>query len=102
MVFRHISADLTLHALHLHEDLGWELYDVAEILGFSIRFFYRWKACMQETGTLTLPPHSLHGCPQALAEFEVRDIQDLLAETPYLYLDEIQEWLDLAHDHNIH
>ena len=55
MPFRHISDDLKLAALRIHLDKGWESDEVAELLGFSERSLFCWKARFLESGELHLP-----------------------------------------------
>ena len=92
------SDDLKKTALRLHFDKGWVPDDVAKLLGFSTRSFYRWKERFLSLGELDLPPHPNCGHPRLLDPPVTRDLMDLVKNLPEMYLDEICEWLDIVQD----
>lgn len=97
MVFRKISQDLKERAIYLYYK-GWVPFDVIEVLGVSIRSFWRWRRNIREHGTvLSLPPIT-PGRPPLLNAAIASDMYKLLEEYPAMYLDKIQQWLIVAHD----
>lgn len=98
MGFRKISDDLKQVALRMHLDRGWVPDDVAETLGFSERSLYRWKERFLTTGDLHILQHPEHGRPRLIPPPATRDLLELIQDAPQMYLDEIQEWLDIAQD----
>jgi transposase len=97
MPFRHISKDIKDRALWLIEN-GYARDDVAEILGVSIASIYRWKNNDEHYGSVIPPPLAPRGRPRILNPDMTHDLYTLIEEAPYLYLDEIQEWLIVAHN----
>ncbi|KAK0505273.1 hypothetical protein EDD18DRAFT_1344075 [Armillaria luteobubalina] len=85
MVFRHISKDLKERALWLyHNDFIDD--DIASLLGY---------------GSVIPPPNPFQGRPPLLHAEAMNDLVSLSYESPQLFLDEIQEWLAVAHDLSI-
>ena len=97
MCFRHISSDIKERALWLR-DLGYIPDDVCELLGFSRRSLNRWTANQHIHGNVIPPPNPSRGRPRILSTGVMDDLFTLLVEDPTLYLDEIQEWLVIAHN----
>ena len=95
MVYRHISTDMKCRALQLLEN-GWELDEITEVLGISKESVDRWLDNYATHGQVD--PHSVNrGRRRLLTQDIIEDMQELLLETPDLYLDEIAEWLLLYH-----
>lgn len=97
MVFRKISEDIKKRALWLYDN-NYVPDDIAHILGVSERSFWRWKRNMGLYDSVTPPQIRDRGRPRILNADHTHDLLTLMQEAPELYLDEIQEWLILAHD----
>ena len=96
MVYRHISADMKCRALQLFAE-GWETERIAEVLGISEKSFDRWLDNYEVHGHVA-PRSANRGRRRLLTQDVIEDMQELLFETPDLYLDEIADWLLLYHD----
>ena len=96
MVYRSISADMKRRALQLLAD-GWELHEIAGVLGVSPKSIDRWHDNYETLGRVD-PLSFLRGRRRILSADVVEDLRDLIQETPELYLDEIGEWLALYHE----
>ncbi|KAK0493878.1 hypothetical protein EDD18DRAFT_1077922 [Armillaria luteobubalina] len=100
MVFRHISKDLKERALWLyHNDFIDD--DIASLLGVSECSIYHWLANVEQYGSVIPPPNPFQGRPPLLHAEAMNDLVSLSYESPQLFLDEIQEWLAVAHDLSI-
>lgn len=75
---------------------GWEL-EIADILGVSQLSVNHWIDNYVVHGRVD-PPSVNRGRRRLLTQDVIGDIQELLLETPDLYLDEIAEYLLLYHD----
>ncbi|KAJ3720299.1 hypothetical protein C8R42DRAFT_722023 [Lentinula raphanica] len=97
MVFRHISVDIKERALWLREQ-GYIDDKIAHLLGISTRSIQRWNQNFNAYGSVVAPYHVGRGRPSEL-DTEIReDLVTLAAESPELFLDEIQEWITIAHN----
>ena len=96
MVFRKISADMKERALHLLTE-GWELPEVADVLGVSLKSIGRWADNYDRHGTV-IPPSYHQGRRRLLNAEAISGLKEPIDESPELYLDEIGEWLALYHD----
>ncbi|KIK01385.1 hypothetical protein K443DRAFT_678383 [Laccaria amethystina LaAM-08-1] len=96
MDFRKISADMKEHALHLLTE-GWELPEIADVLGVSLISINRWVDNDDRHGTV-IPPSYHQGRHRLLNTEAISDLKELIDESPEFYLDEIGEWLALYHD----
>jgi transposase len=94
---RRISPDLKKCAVEL-ELLGWDMEDVADILGVSSKSVKRWRDNMMDHGTLDRPHRRPPGPPRKLSSVILPQLLDLLREAPSLYLVEMSEWLAIIHD----
>jgi transposase len=99
MVYHKISPDMKQRALQLIDE-GWEMQDVADILGVASKSIRRWADNYDTHGRVD-PPSVLHGRPRLLNSEAISDLQELIRETPTLFLDEIGQWLALYHDQPI-
>jgi len=99
MVFRRISSDMKLRALALLQQ-GWEMDKVVEALNISQRSIERWANNFDEYGCAN-QPGGLQGRPRTLNATVMAELDDLIRETPSLFLDEIGEWLAIYHDQPI-
>ncbi|KAF5378873.1 hypothetical protein D9615_006901 [Tricholomella constricta] len=99
MVYRTISADMKRRALQLL-DLGWEMHDIADTPGLSKKSTDRWVDNYETHGRVD-PPSVLRGRPRILTQDALNDLQELIQESPSLFLDEIGEWLALYHNQPI-
>ena len=99
MVFCKISADMKQRALQLI-DKGWELAEVAEVLGVSSKSVKWWENNYDVHGHID-PPSILRGRPRLLNAQTIDNLHHLIQESLYLFLDEIGEWLALYHDQPI-
>ena len=99
MVYHKISPDMKQRALQLIDE-GWEMQDVADILGVASKSIRRWANNYDTHGRVD-PPSVLRGRPRLLNSEAISDLQELIRETPTLFLDEIGEWLALYHDQPI-
>jgi transposase len=99
MVYQRISLDKKQRALRLL-DLGWEVPEVAAVFGHSSRSIERWLDNYAQYGSITRTS-VLRGRPRILNTEATTQLYALVAESPSLYLQEIQEWLILFHDEKI-
>ena len=92
MVYRGISADMKCRALQLLAE-GWELGKIAECLGVSEKSIdHGWFDNYEVHGQVD--PRSVNrGRRPLLTQEIIGEMQELLLETPDLYLDEITELL---------
>ena len=96
MVFWKISADMKERTLHLLTE-GWELPEIAAVLGVSLKSIDRWADNYDRNGTVIRPSYH-QGRRHLLNAEAISDLKELIDESPELYLDEIGEWLALYHD----
>jgi transposase len=96
MVYRTISADMKERALALLRD-DWNIEETAETLGVCPKSITRWQHNFNTFGRVD-PPSELRGRPRLLSSDVIQSLSELLADAPFVYLDEIQEWLALYHD----
>lgn len=99
MVYRRISADMKQRSLVLLED-GWDLDEVVEVLGVSKRSIRRWAQNYKQAGRVD-PSKIQRGRHRLLNSSIMQELQELIAEAPSLYLDEIREWLAIFHNQPI-
>ena len=99
MVYHKISPDMKQRALQLIDE-GWEMQDVMDILSVASKSIRQWADNYDTHGCVN-PPSVLSGCPCLLNSKAISDLQELICETPTLFLDEISEWLALYHDQPI-
>lgn len=99
MVYRQISVDMKQRALQLIGE-GWEMEEVADVLGVSSKSIERWADNYNVLGQVNRLS-VLRGRPRLLNADAVADLHQLILETPSLFLDEISEWLALYHDQPI-
>jgi transposase len=78
-------------------DEGWELADVADVFGVSLKSIQRWNHHYNTHGHVD-PSSALRGRPRILNAQAINDLYELIQETPSLFLEEIGEWLTLFHD----
>ena len=97
MVFRKISKDIKDRAMHLYST-GWLPFDIVKVLGVSERSFWRWRKNLAVRGTVLSQPLPVPGRRPILTTTAAQDLYNLLEEYPSMYLDEIQQWLIIAHD----
>jgi transposase len=101
MVFRRISVDMKERALNLLKD-GWNIEESAETFNVCTRSIDRWQHNFDVHGRLDPPSGlQLRGRPRLLTSNVIQSLSDLLSDTPFLYLDEIREWLALYHNCSI-
>ena len=84
MVYHKISPDMTQRALQLIDE-GWEMQDVADILGVASKSIRRWADNYDTHGRVD-PPSVLRGRPRLLNSEAISDLQELIRETPTLFL----------------
>lgn len=97
MVFRHISRDLKDRCVFLRAQ-GYLSDDICEILGVSASSVQRWTRYARQYGSV-IPPHNpAQGRPPILNGEVAQDLHALVIENPDIYLDEMLDWLVIAHD----
>ncbi|KAF8230049.1 hypothetical protein L208DRAFT_1159410, partial [Tricholoma matsutake] len=94
-----ISPDMKQRALQLIDE-GWEMGDVADVLGMASKSIRQWTDNYDTHGHVD-PPSVLRGRPCILNSEMICDLHDLICESPTLFLDEIGEWLAIYHDQPI-
>jgi transposase len=99
MVYRRISPDMKQRSLQLIDE-GWEMEDIANVLGVASKSIKRWTDNYDMHGRVD-PPSVLRGRPRILNSEAISDLHELIRGTPTLFLDEIGEWLALYHDQPI-
>jgi transposase len=78
-------------------DEGWELAEVADVLGVSSISIQRWDHNYKAHGRVD-PLSALRGRPRIMNVQAIDGLRELIQETPLLFLEEIREWLALFHD----
>ena len=73
---------------------GWNIEETAETLNVCPRSIDRWQHNFDMHGRVD-PPSGLHGRPRLLTSNVIQSLSDLLTDAPFVYLDEIREWLAL-------
>lgn len=96
MVYHSISADMKRRALQLLDE-GYELPQIAYILGISSKSISRWQDNYDTHGRVNLPSF-LRGRHRTLSGNVIDELRELIEESPDLFLDEIGSWLALFHD----
>jgi len=76
---------------------GWEMNKIADVLGMSSKSIGHRQDNYEMHGCVD-PPSFLRGRRRILSEDVVDDLQDLMQESPELYLDEVGIWLALYHE----
>jgi len=89
MGFRHISRDVKIAAIRLHEQDLLELDDILQCCGFSARTFYRILKLWHETGDVVNPKASVSGRIRILDHEDVQYLLCLVADNPDYFLDEL-------------
>jgi transposase len=89
MGFRHISRDVKIAAIRLHEQDLLELDDILQCCGFSARTFYRILKLWRETGDVVNPKASVSGRIRILDHEDVQYLLCLVADNPDYFLDEL-------------
>ncbi|KAJ3843978.1 hypothetical protein F5878DRAFT_526676 [Lentinula raphanica] len=97
MVFRHISTDIKERALWLRGQ-GYIDDEIAHLLGVSTRSIRRWNENINIFGSVIPQHHLIQGRPSEVTTELRENLITLVAESPELFLDEIQEWITIAHD----
>ncbi|EGN93990.1 hypothetical protein SERLA73DRAFT_126384 [Serpula lacrymans var. lacrymans S7.3] len=100
MVYQLISKDLKERALWLIEH-NYIPSDVCEIFNISERSLSCWEKNQAGFGSVSPPPNPLRGRPRILNSIVSHEIFDLVEKVPEMFLDEIQEWLLVAHNISI-
>ncbi|THU92537.1 hypothetical protein K435DRAFT_593366, partial [Dendrothele bispora CBS 962.96] len=96
MVFRHISKDVKEGALWLLEH-DYIPEDIAYLLGVSERSIHRWRNNVELHGSVVASRILLQGRPTLMSTEAREDLIALTAESPELFLDEIQDWVVITH-----
>ncbi|OCB88961.1 hypothetical protein A7U60_g3916 [Sanghuangporus baumii] len=97
MPFRKISEDIKQRAMWLYSQ-GYIPHSCCELLGISQSSFWRFRKNLRLYGSVRHPNSFKAGRPRLLNTPESRsELYALLEENPAMYLDEIQEWLMVAH-----
>jgi transposase len=97
MVFRPINADVRERVLWLIDN-NYAPEDICEIFGISQASLRRWRQNIELHGTPIPPPSLILGRPRTLTTRITHDLYTLIEDAPDMFLDEIQDWLALAHD----
>jgi transposase len=97
MAFRSISQDLKERAIWMWQH-GYITRRVARLLGVSTRSVQRWAHNDRVHGSVILPYLHTRGRPPLLTGMQVDEMVDLVKEAPFLYLQEIADWLAIAHN----
>ena len=93
MGFRHISRDVKLAAIRLHELNLLSLEDILQCVGFSERTFYRILAIWRETGDVVKPKKTHLGRPRSLDHDDLQYLLILVRDNPDYFLDELLDLL---------
>jgi len=97
MPYRYISPDQKQRILVLL-DHGLDLETIADIFGCSTRSIERWENNYERYGNVIPPRLNARGPRPSISADIANDIYELLRDDPSLYLDEIADWLVVAHD----
>ncbi|KAG7096475.1 hypothetical protein E1B28_003906 [Marasmius oreades] len=99
MVYRHVSTDMKKRALYLLEE-GWGLDAVLDALGVSDDSVRRWRRNEEEYGSVRSPVLP-QGRPRILGTAVSIELDQLVRETPSIFLDEIMGYLAIMHGQSI-
>lgn len=94
---RKISSDMKECGLRLWE-AGWSTADICSVLCFSKASLYRWRAILDEFGSVERPPPALCGRPRLIGLLAMTAIREIYTRHPDLYLDELQWFLAIHHN----
>jgi len=75
--------------------------EIVDTLGVSSKSIGRWINNYEQQGHVECPT-IFQGRPRTLNTAAMADLQELIAESPSLFLNEIAEWLALYHDRPIY
>ncbi|KAF7969547.1 hypothetical protein HWV62_26949 [Athelia sp. TMB] len=89
MGFRHISRDVKLAAIRLHERDLLDLETILSCCNFSESTFYRILRLWRETGDVVKRNHIIKGKPRLLECDDVRYLLELVRDNPDYFLDEL-------------
>jgi transposase len=98
------SGSVRLQFFFGHCNLTHEHYieESAEMFNVFTRSIDRWQHNFDVHGRLDPPSGlQLRGQPRLLTSNVIQSLSDLLSDAPFLYLDEIREWLALYHNCSI-
>ena len=102
MGFRHISRDVKLAAIRLHELDLLSLEDILQCVGFSERTFYQILALWRETGDVVKPKKTRLGRPRSLDYDDLQYLLILVRDNPDYFLDELLDLLEKNRFISIH
>ena len=88
MGFRHISCDVKLVAIRLHNLGLLPLENILLAVGFSESTFYQILALWNETGDVAKPQKTRLGCPRSLNYDDIKYLLILVHDHPDYFLDE--------------
>jgi transposase len=94
---RRISSDLKERALILWE-AGWSREDICYAFHVSPRSLYRWRAILEEFGTVTKPPSPLRGRERLVSLAALNAAKEIFFHDPSVMLDELAWYLAIHHD----
>jgi transposase len=92
-----ISPDLKECSLVLWE-AGWSREDICYAFNVSPRSLYRWRAILEEFGSVTKPPSPLHGRDRLVSLAALTAVKEIFFHDPSVMLDELQWHLAIHHD----
>ncbi|KAJ3536464.1 hypothetical protein NMY22_g6034 [Coprinellus aureogranulatus] len=102
MGFRHISRDVKVAAIRLHESDLLDLDDILDVCGFSRRTFFRILKLWRETGDVVKPDCQTRGRPRILIRDDIDYLLELVNENPGYFLDEFLDLLDTNRFISVH
>jgi transposase len=102
MGFRHISRDVKLAAIRLHELNLLPLEDILRSVGFSESTFYRILRLWEDTGDVVKPLKTRLGRPRLLDHDDIQYLLTLVRNNPDYFLDELLDLLKTNRFISIH
>ena len=99
MVYRKIDPGIKTRALQMLKE-GYRIDQIAGVLAVHPDSIPRWQANFEQHGNVA-PPIITTGRPRVLTPPLLRELSDLVRDEPDIYLDELVDWLALAHDQPI-
>lgn len=102
MGFRHISRDVKLAAIRLHERDLLDLDTILSCCGFSESTFYRIWKLWRETGDVVKPNHHIKGKIRLLECEDIQYLLELVRDNPDYFLDELLDLLETNRFISVH
>jgi transposase len=99
---RKIDRGLKIAAMRLYDRKILTVEEICEIVGFSVRTFWRVKNIWDETGDVIRKTHGIRGRPRLLVHDDILYLVRLVKHRPDWFLEELAELLDTNRFISVH